>query len=319
MLDLGFLPDIERILRQIPDERQAMLFSATMPDPIITLARTFMNQPTHIRAEAPHSAATHDTTEQFAYRAHALDKVELVTRVLQANGRGATMIFTRTKRTAQKVVRRTRRARLQGRRRARRPRPGRPREGAQGVPHRRRRRAGRHRRRRPRHRHRRHHPRHQLPDPRGRPGLRAPHRPHRPRGQDRHRGHARRLGRAAALDDDRQGARPEHPDPAETYSSSPHSTKNWTSRPTPRAPSANRARRRPSARQRRSPPDRPARNRTRNRRRTRGGEAAAGHPEATTEQSAPAEGDATADGADRHAGPRRRRRRPRKSAAANAG
>src|SRR5690349_19503169 len=103
MLDLGFLPDIERILRQIPDERQAMLFSATMPDPIITLARTFMTQPTHIRAEAPHSAATHDTTEQFAYRAHALDKVELVSRVLQAKGRGSTMIFTRTKRTAQKV------------------------------------------------------------------------------------------------------------------------------------------------------------------------------------------------------------------------
>ena len=104
MLDLGFLPDIERILRQIPADRQTMLFSATMPDPIITLARTFMNQPTHIRAEAPHSAATHDTTEQFAYRAHALDKVELVSRILQAEGRGATMIFTRTKRTAQKVA-----------------------------------------------------------------------------------------------------------------------------------------------------------------------------------------------------------------------
>lgn len=104
MLDLGFLPDIERILRQIPADRQSMLFSATMPDPIITLARTFMVQPTHIRAEAPHSAATHDTTEQFVYRAHALDKVELVSRVLQAQGRGATMIFTRTKRTAQKVA-----------------------------------------------------------------------------------------------------------------------------------------------------------------------------------------------------------------------
>ena len=76
MLDLGFLPDIERILRQIPADRQSMLFSATMPDPIITLARTFMDQPTHIRAEAPHSAATHDTTEQFVYRAHALDKVD---------------------------------------------------------------------------------------------------------------------------------------------------------------------------------------------------------------------------------------------------
>ncbi|MBW0017651.1 MAG: DEAD/DEAH box helicase [Mycobacterium sp.] len=104
MLDLGFLPDIERILRQIPADRQSMLFSATMPDPIITLARTFMDQPTHIRAEAPHSLAVHDTTEQFVYRAHALDKVELVSRILQANGRGATMVFTRTKRTAQKVA-----------------------------------------------------------------------------------------------------------------------------------------------------------------------------------------------------------------------
>ncbi|MGC2799688.1 MAG: DEAD/DEAH box helicase, partial [Mycobacterium sp.] len=82
MLDLGFLPDIERILRQIPDVRQSMLFSATMPDPIITLARTFMNQPTHIRAEAPHSSAVHDLTTQYVYRAHALDKVELVSRVL---------------------------------------------------------------------------------------------------------------------------------------------------------------------------------------------------------------------------------------------
>ncbi|WP_445170532.1 DEAD/DEAH box helicase [Mycolicibacterium sp. Dal123E01] len=104
MLDLGFLPDIERILKQIPAKRQAMLFSATMPDPIITLARTFMNQPTHIRAEGVQGAATHDSTEQFVYRAHALDKVEMVSRILQAEGRGATMVFTRTKRTAQKVA-----------------------------------------------------------------------------------------------------------------------------------------------------------------------------------------------------------------------
>lgn len=104
MLDLGFLPDIERILKLTPDNRQSMLFSATMPGPIITLARTFMNQPTHIRAESPQSSATHDTTKQFVYRAHALDKVEMVARILQADGRGATMIFTRTKRTAQKVA-----------------------------------------------------------------------------------------------------------------------------------------------------------------------------------------------------------------------
>ncbi len=104
MLDLGFLPDIERILGMVPDRRQTMLFSATMPGPIITLARTFLTQPTHIRAEEAESSAVHDLTAQHIYRAHALDKVEMVSKVLQADGRGATMIFTRTKRTAQKVA-----------------------------------------------------------------------------------------------------------------------------------------------------------------------------------------------------------------------
>jgi superfamily II DNA/RNA helicase len=103
MLDLGFLPDVERILRMVPDERQTMLFSATMPGPIITLARTFLNRPTHIRAEETDASAIHERTAQFVYRAHALDKIEVVARVLQAEGRGLTMVFSRTKRTAQKV------------------------------------------------------------------------------------------------------------------------------------------------------------------------------------------------------------------------
>ncbi|WP_407640520.1 DEAD/DEAH box helicase [Actinokineospora iranica] len=104
MLDLGFLPDIERILRMVPEKRQTMLFSATMPGPIITLARTFLTQPTHIRAEENDASAVHERTEQFVYRAHSLDKIEVVARSLQAEGRGLTMIFTRTKRTAQKVA-----------------------------------------------------------------------------------------------------------------------------------------------------------------------------------------------------------------------
>ncbi|MGH3683529.1 MAG: DEAD/DEAH box helicase [Pseudonocardiaceae bacterium] len=104
MLDLGFLPDIERILRMVPEQRQTMLFSATMPGPIITLARTFLTRPTHIRAEEPDATAIHERTRQFVYRAHAMDKVELLARMLQARDRGLTMIFTRTKRTAQKVA-----------------------------------------------------------------------------------------------------------------------------------------------------------------------------------------------------------------------
>jgi superfamily II DNA/RNA helicase len=104
MLDLGFLPDIERILRMVPDDRQTMLFSATMPGPIITLARTFLRRPTHIRAEENDAGAVNEATTQFIYRAHSLDKIEIVARALQAKGRGLTMIFTRTKRTAQKVA-----------------------------------------------------------------------------------------------------------------------------------------------------------------------------------------------------------------------
>jgi superfamily II DNA/RNA helicase len=104
MLDLGFLPDVERILRMLPDERQTMLFSATMPGPIIQLSRTFLHRPTHIRAEEADQGSIHERTKQLVYRAHAMDKVELVTRVLQARERGLTMIFARTKRTVQRVA-----------------------------------------------------------------------------------------------------------------------------------------------------------------------------------------------------------------------
>ncbi|MDT0351764.1 DEAD/DEAH box helicase [Pseudonocardia sp. DSM 45834] len=104
MLDLGFLPDVERIMRMLPEQRHTMLFSATMPGPIIALSRAFLNRPTHIRAEEADQGSTHENTTQLVYRAHAMDKVELLTRVLQAKDRGLTMIFARTKRTVQRVA-----------------------------------------------------------------------------------------------------------------------------------------------------------------------------------------------------------------------
>ncbi|MCZ2525563.1 DEAD/DEAH box helicase [Streptomyces sp. HB2AG] len=104
MLDLGFLPDVERIIELLPAKRQTMLFSATMPGQVISLARRYMNRPTHIRATAPDDeGATVANITQHVFRAHSLDKVELVSRVLQAEGRGLTMIFCRTKRTAADV------------------------------------------------------------------------------------------------------------------------------------------------------------------------------------------------------------------------
>src|SRR6202048_3272795 len=318
MLDLGFLPDIERILRQIPDERQSMLFSATMPDPIITLARTFMNQPTHIRAEAPHSSAVHDLTKQFVYRAHALDKVELVTRVLQAHGRGATMIFTRTKRTAQKVADELaergfavgavhgdlgQAARGKGLKAFR--------SGgvdvlvatdvaARGIDidditH---------------------VINYQIPEDE----LAYVHRIGRT-------GRAGKTGVAVTLVDWDELARWTMinkalglgcPDPAETYSSSPHIYEELDiptdARGSIGEPRKTQAKRAPADKADKSA-ERPTRNQTRNRRRTRGGQATA-HPEGSAEQSAPANDDATADaGEASHSGPRRRRRRPRKTAA----
>ena len=104
MLDMGFLPDVERIVAMVPSNRQTMLFSATMPGQIIALARRYMNQPTHIRATDPgDDSATVDAIEQHVWRAHPMDKIEILARVLQANGRGLAIIFTRTKRKAQKI------------------------------------------------------------------------------------------------------------------------------------------------------------------------------------------------------------------------
>jgi superfamily II DNA/RNA helicase len=105
MLDMGFLPDVERLVAELPAARQTMLFSATMPGQIVALARRYMTQPTHIRAADPgDDRATVDAIEQHVWRAHPMDKVELLARVLQADGRGLTMIFTRTKRKAQKIA-----------------------------------------------------------------------------------------------------------------------------------------------------------------------------------------------------------------------
>ncbi|MFC7305001.1 DEAD/DEAH box helicase [Streptomyces monticola] len=105
MLDLGFLPDVEKIINMLPVKRQTMLFSATMPGAVIGLARRYMSQPTHIRATAPDDEGqTVANTAQHVYRAHSMDKPEMVSRILQAEGRGLAMIFCRTKRTAADIA-----------------------------------------------------------------------------------------------------------------------------------------------------------------------------------------------------------------------
>jgi superfamily II DNA/RNA helicase len=104
MLDLGFLPDVERLLRLTPGDRQTMLFSATMPGEVVTLARRHMRRPTNIRAEEPDESAPPPLTAQHAYRTHHLDKIEVLARILQAKDRGLAMVFCQTKRAADQVT-----------------------------------------------------------------------------------------------------------------------------------------------------------------------------------------------------------------------
>jgi superfamily II DNA/RNA helicase len=105
MLDLGFLPDVEKILRLTPDDRQTMLFSATMPGEVVTLARRHMRRPTNIRAEGGDEVAQiPPLTTQHVYRTHHLDKIEVLARMLQAKDRGLTMVFCQTKRAVDQVA-----------------------------------------------------------------------------------------------------------------------------------------------------------------------------------------------------------------------
>jgi superfamily II DNA/RNA helicase len=103
MLDLGFLPDVEKLVAATPELRQTMLFSATMPAAVVSLARRYMRHPLNVRAESPEETQTVPATAQFVYRAHNLDKDEIIARVLQAEDRGLAMIFCRTKRQAQRL------------------------------------------------------------------------------------------------------------------------------------------------------------------------------------------------------------------------
>jgi superfamily II DNA/RNA helicase len=104
MLDLGFLEDVEKLIAMTPSDRQTMLFSATMPDPIVALARRFMRSPITIHAGHTEATGPSPQTQQVIYRTHSLNKIEIVARILQARGRGLTMIFTRTKRSADRLA-----------------------------------------------------------------------------------------------------------------------------------------------------------------------------------------------------------------------
>ncbi len=96
MLDMGFLEDIERILKETPKEKQTLLFSATMPRPIQTLAERFMNHPEIIKIQA--KEVTSPTVEQVYYEVSERQKFDVLSRLLDVENPELTIVFGRTKR-----------------------------------------------------------------------------------------------------------------------------------------------------------------------------------------------------------------------------
>lgn len=96
MLDMGFLEDIERILKETPEEKQTLLFSATMPKPIQHLAERFMSDPELVKMKA--KEVTSPTVKQIYYEVNERDKFEVLCRLLDVDNPELAVIFGRTKR-----------------------------------------------------------------------------------------------------------------------------------------------------------------------------------------------------------------------------
>ncbi len=103
MLDLGFLPDLKRIMACLPAKRQSLFFSATLPERIVEFSRQLLRDPVHVSVTPP--ATTVDLIDQRVLFVEQTDKPSLLRELLQASAAGRVLVFTRTKRRADQVAR----------------------------------------------------------------------------------------------------------------------------------------------------------------------------------------------------------------------
>ena len=102
MLDMGFIDDIEAVLRAVPEKRRMMLFSATMPPAIMKLASQFMKTPEIIRTQKQDSANL--ATDQIYYEVREADKLEALTRIIDRESDFYGVVFCRTKLQCDEIV-----------------------------------------------------------------------------------------------------------------------------------------------------------------------------------------------------------------------
>ncbi|KPH12874.1 DEAD/DEAH box helicase [Chryseobacterium sp. ERMR1:04] len=103
MLDMGFVHDVKRIIKLLPQRRQTLFFSATMPSEIQKLADSILNNP--IKVEVTPVSSTAETINQTVYFVERDDKLDLLTHILQNNISDSVLVFSRTKHGADKIAR----------------------------------------------------------------------------------------------------------------------------------------------------------------------------------------------------------------------
>jgi ATP-dependent RNA helicase RhlE len=111
MLDMGFIHDIRKVIKALPEKRQTMLFSATMPPEIVKLVNSMLRQPVRIEV-APVSAAA-DRIDQYVYFIQKKTKQALLVHLLNDRNIKRTLVFTRTKHGADKIARALKKASIQ--------------------------------------------------------------------------------------------------------------------------------------------------------------------------------------------------------------
>ncbi|MBM7617659.1 ATP-dependent RNA helicase DeaD [Weissella uvarum] len=103
MLNMGFLDDIESILKAVPDKRQTLLFSATMPPAIKRIGVQFMKDPVHVQIEA--KELTTDLVDQYYVKVRENEKFDTLTRILDVQNPELAIMFGRTKRRVDELTR----------------------------------------------------------------------------------------------------------------------------------------------------------------------------------------------------------------------
>jgi ATP-dependent RNA helicase RhlE len=101
MVDMGFLPDVRRIIKALPKKHQTLLFSATMPNEILDLATKMLYKPVTVEIEITKPL---DTIKHAIYEVDQVRKLELLLHLLSENGQGQVLVFTRTKHRAKKLA-----------------------------------------------------------------------------------------------------------------------------------------------------------------------------------------------------------------------